>query len=384
MFVAVRIAASYDGSRRLGSAPRVGHRSQLRLERPGRSEPPRATSTLGVVPSRFRTTVPPSTLLLPTMVRPSTRSKTLYYKRAAIIGGDTAPLADLVEAAVSRESRPLRRAQRFGEENENVQLVNHPWRKGQMICAAFLDFTEGTYQPTIKLDENEIELLIDQIPPREREQFIESMLFFGVQRNHVVLVQSKGLRSGQLERHLNWLLGDCTHVLPTGSHLALLDQPTPEARRTLGPVRKVTMRAPVSSVMFKPEPEEKAKRLSLGDRISRSIWELLNGQGTFLEQLSADEALAIDDIELSLEIRRKSRQRNGTTLLDELAHTLRNTDDEFELETRSGKVLRSGDWRLKTTKRVKVFNGMPALGDVAEKMHGWLAELIEDRQVTEV
>ena len=313
-----------------------------------------------------------------------TRKRTLHYKHATIIGGRTTSLAHLLDQAIHKECRPLKRAQIFGEASENVQLVNHPSLKGQMVCAAFLDFTKGAYQPTIKLDEEKMQLVIGQLPPGKREEFIESMLFFGVQRNHVILLQSNGLRSGQLERHLNWLLGDCTHVLPAGAHLALLDQPTSEARQMLGPVQKVRLRAPVAVDESSPIREETPKRVSLSAAVRQSILEVLKDSGAFLEQFSANEALTINDLELSLEIRRTGRRRDGTSLLDELARTLRNTDDEFELETRSGRVLRSGDWRLVTNKRVEVTNGIPELADVAEKMHDWLAQLIQDRQVQEV
>lgn len=313
------------------------------------------------------------------------RQKTLHYKRAEIVGGDARPVSDLLIDAVSREQRPLHRAERRGHERDDVRVLNRPYTHNGLVCGCLLTFTEGNHQPTIKLDEEEIELAIDQIAPRAQEQFIEGMLFFGLKGHHVILLQSKGLRSAALEQHLNWLFLESTHVLPDGARVVLRDEPSREARERLQGVKSVVLRAPVSLDILRQRPEDIPNRHAIVRAVTREVWDAMRASGTFLEDLSADQALAFEDVEISLEIRRKGRAPEGRSLIDELAHALRHADDDvFELTTKSGKVLKSGELKLTANKSVKTRNGMPILADVAEKMYDWLATLIDDRQVSEV
>src|SRR4051794_1601274 len=107
---------------------------------------------------------------------PENRTKTLHYKRAEIVGVPPTPLSELLHLALSR-GNPMSRMERLGQSNDNVRLVNRPYQKESMLCGCMLDFTEGNQASTVRLVDD-IELAIEQIPPRDLEQFIEGMLFF--------------------------------------------------------------------------------------------------------------------------------------------------------------------------------------------------------------
>jgi hypothetical protein len=312
------------------------------------------------------------------MAAKHSRQKTFHYKRAVAVGDPSAALGALLQAALAKEPRPLRRAERLGSDSENVRLISQCYEHGGMICGVFLDFTEGNFQPIIKLDEDELELLIDQLPPGDREQFIEGLLFFGIHGNHVVLLQSQALRSAHFEAHLNWLLGDHQPVLPAGARLVLNDYPTQRAKQQLRNVRSVSLRAPITLERLRHASSQPPSRVS--DAIAQHLSAIFEDRGMFLDTLSAGAALELDQVELTVELRRT--RRGGTSLIDQLAHTLRHADDDvFELSTASGRILRTGDLKLMATKSVQTRNGVPLLPDVAKKMHDWLTTLIDARHI---
>ncbi len=312
------------------------------------------------------------------------RQKAFYYKRAQFVLAPAGSLAGLVLAAHKKEKRPMKRAQRLGENGKNYRLINQCYSKGSMVVGCLLDFTEGNFQPIVNIDEEGLELAISQLEPGAKQQILEGMLFFGIDDDHVILLQSRALRAREFENHLNWWLGERTQVLPEGAYVSLDNEPSRQAKERLTGVKSVLLRAPAALENFRSEPEDSPKHQSLTGVIKTRIWEILRTEGVFAEHAKADAALAIEEIDLSLEIRRHGRTREGSSLLDELAHTLRNSEDDvYELETSRGGEVRGNELKLSRTKSVKTFNGVPELADVADKMRDCLAELKDEGQLGE-
>lgn len=313
------------------------------------------------------------------------RSKKLYYKRADVVGGHRRPLSEMLGDALSRETHPLRRGEHIGEHGETVRVMDKPRTLGRLVCTSLIEFTEGVHQDCVRVNPDDLELAIRQLPPGDQEQFIAHTAFIGIQDHHVILLQAAGLRSAEVEQHLNWLLGKQTRVLPDGASISLRDEPSRDARRKLKNVKSLTLRAPIPVGIFQGEAEDLPKTHSIIGAAAAKIFSSAREHGFFVEELRGADALALEDIEVLLQIKRRGKQKPNTSIIDDLAYALRNTDDEvFELLTRSGKVLKSGDLKLSQPKSVKLLNGRPQLASVAEKMHEWLAELLQDKQVSEI
>jgi hypothetical protein len=310
------------------------------------------------------------------------RQKTFHYKRAQFVGISPLSLSDLLLAAHQKEKRPMKRAQRFGEGEKKWRLINQCYARGAMVVGCLLDFTEGNFQPMVNLDEEQFELAISQLAPGAKQQILEGMLFFGVEGDHVVLLQSSGLRSAEFEKHINWWLIERTQVLSADAFVSLDNEPDRKVADKLAGVKSVTLRAP-AILQNLPAGEDMAEQQSLTGVLKARIWELLQTAGAFEDGADATAAMATEEVDLSIEIRRRGRGTKGPTILDGLAHTLRHSEDDvFELETSAG-IVRGNELRLTRQKSVKTLNGVPDLTDVAEKMQDCLAQLKSEGQLGE-
>jgi hypothetical protein len=311
------------------------------------------------------------------------RQKTFHYKRAQFVMVDEQPLSGLILAAHKKEKRPMKRAQRFGVDGENYRLVNQCYAVGSMVVGCLLDFTVGNFQPIVNIDEEGLVLAISQLEPGAKQQILEGMLFFGIEDCHVVLVQSNALRAWDFEKYLNWWLVERTSILPDGALISLDNEPSRAAKEKLSGVRSVKLKAPAILDGVSDEHHALPEQKSLTGVIKARIWEIIRAEGTFEEHADAEAAMAIEEIDLSIEIRRRGRAATGPSLLDELAHTLRNDEnDVFELET-SGGTVRGNELKLTRTKSVKTLNGVPELADVAEKMQECLSQFRDEGQLGE-
>lgn len=317
------------------------------------------------------------------MAPPTSRRKTLYYKRAYLVGAQTLKptLASYLESALQKRALPMDRAERLGDSQDNVRVIARCYKLGTMICGRFLDFTEGGFQAVLDVDPNLDDIPVKFLAPKQKEQFLEGVLTFGVRENHVILIQSKGLRIRHLESHLNWFLGVHASVLPPGVHIALEDEIAREVR-DLEDVEYVELRRPVGIDNFLHNPEQEPKGLT--GSLVEYLKELRPTRGTALERLSAEAALKVNGVELTVRIKREGRARRGPSLMDEIAHVLR-ADDDVEIKVKTRTAEYTGEQlRLVTPRNVHTEpNGMPVLQSAAEVMQEWLADLLQQRRIDE-
>jgi hypothetical protein len=199
-------------------------------------------------------------------VKSETRNKTIHYKRAVITNSHIT-LQSLLKAAFGFKGKATKAKQRrevLNPDDESCRLINHHKDYNGMLFGQLIFFEPGRSQVLITLDDDAEYYEIDSITPdsidkennkikdeklKIRREFIDSMLYFGVLDNHVVLVQSASLRARELEAHLAWLLGTCAEVIDRNSALILQDKPSEETLTKIEktPVKTVHLGTPVES-----------------------------------------------------------------------------------------------------------------------------------------
>lgn len=311
-------------------------------------------------------------------------SRTLHYKRAQIVGGAPQSLQLLLSAAHARETHPLRRAEHIGDETSSVRVIDKPYIRHSMLCGWMFDYAEDSHQPILSLgDDTLLELAVSLLAPREKEQFLRAVLFFGVQNNHVILLQSQGLFSGHFESHLNWLLTDHTDVLPAGERVMLNDYPPRRTRDRLSGVKSITLSGSLPGVNSLAGAQEQRKDHKMLDAIANAVGEVWKTSGVFAEGPQATTAMAEDRLQAELQIRLPRGRRKAATL-DELAHLLRHNDaDVMGVTTSSGRYLSGGDLRLSKSVRVRAQGGMLIAPDVGRVMQQWLIDLLKSGELVE-
>lgn len=170
------------------------------------------------------------------------RRRTLHYK---LVKTSKTPytLQELLESAlVNKNSNYIcakSRQEKLTDDGKAFRFINsHSKHGGKLLLCQLVQFEEGLTQMTIVMDDNSESFELNPFTPADIKknsstknnkttEFLDSMLYFGVLGNHVVILGSQALRSKELEGHLNWFLMNLTSQLQT--MVVLSDKPTQKA-----------------------------------------------------------------------------------------------------------------------------------------------------------
>jgi hypothetical protein len=345
-------------------------------------------------------------------VKSETRSKTIHYKRA-VITNTHLTLQGLLKAAFDSKGKATKAKQRrevLNPDDQSCRLINHHKEYNGMLFGQLIFFEPGRSQVLITLDDDADYYEIDSITPdsidngpdevedakiKKRREFIDSMLYFGVLDNHVVLVQSASLRARELEAHLAWLLGSCTEVIDSNSALILQDKPSEETIKKIekAPVKSVHLGTPVearvdeSSLTDKNEPSpeasgfaKKVKWIPCG--MGADVIQAALGADWF-ERLDLDSSLDEANLQVTLEITYLRRTtRNGQKMLDNIATSLRHIDEaDVKIDLHGGGTLRGNDLKLTGTVSVKTNNGIVDESDLYHQLHSWMVTKVRTNEI---
>lgn len=239
----------------------------------------------------------------------------------------------------------------------------------------------------IAIDDNADELDIEQIaPPKSndgrRREFLESILYYGIKQNHVVLLQSMSLRARELELHLNWLLREANLI--DKDNAVFINNFAPQVtheKLEQSEVKSVQIGAPLVDYFEEvTEPLAEAKSVTKRFRPFGEGIEILKPLlGNRIVDLSWDELDASSNLEVFVEITYKRQTDPGSQkLLNRLTTALRHVgDDDVRIELKDGGVIIGSDLQIKSFKNIEAYNGLLNPQDVFQKMSDWLLESLE-------
>jgi hypothetical protein len=309
------------------------------------------------------------------------RQVTLHYRVATfqpeLPTGQT--IGELLDLAIAKKKNPSMRMENLDDSSDTVRVINKPYRDNGMICARFLDYTEGGALAILQIDDAKDELEIRELAPGLKEQFLEGILTFGILENHVIIAQSKALRSGHFEAHLNWLLRLKAKVLGEEYRVILSEAPARRLKKKLFDVSSVTLSEAIPGATFIRDANP--KQSGLEPLISALQAMMPRIQDIFGNKLTPQQALALEELNVSLKISRK-RKKGTKTVIDDLAHLLRNVDDVEVTVKAGGTEYGSKDWKLSGTKTIETEAGrVLKLKSAATVMREWLSELLAAERV---
>ncbi|EPK0081112.1 hypothetical protein P851_03137 [Klebsiella aerogenes UCI 48] len=354
------------------------------------------------------------------------RSKVIHYKRA-VIPNCAATLQEIIDSIISENgSAPkvsMRREQiNPADSDSGYRMVNRSNTFKTVLFGQLILFEQGKSQTlmTIADDVNyydinaitskQIKLEGDEKISEEEKQkikreFVDSILYFGIRGNHVMIVQSSSLRIKDIETHLNWLIHSFGSIFDTDSFLILQDKPTEETIKKMheSPVKKINL----GSVPIKNKepsevvnithtantqdlsevarsPLEKVKKIKFmptgkGGDIIRAAF----GEGWF-NDLKLEDSLDESNLQVNLEITYfRKTNKDGQRVLDTLATSLRNIDDdEISINLQGGGTIKGNDLKLSGKVNVQFNNGLIDENDLYLQMHKWLASKVQAGEIS--
>jgi len=350
------------------------------------------------------------------------RQKAIHYKRA-VIPNCNANLQEIVESIISKDGSAskvgLRREQINPSDIESgYRLINRSSAYNTILFGQLILFEQGKSQTFMTMSDDvdfydinaitskQIKLDTDEgVTPEERDkikrEFIDSILYFGILKNHFIVVQSSALRVKDIETHLNWLIHSFSDVFDGSNVLILQDKPTEETIQKMqeAPVKKINLGSlPIKTedsegnVKIENIPSEnqtsipslqKVKKLKFmpqgkgGDVIKAAFGE------DWFNDLRLEDSLDEANLQVNLEITYfRKTTKSGQKVLDTLATSLRHVDDDDLLITlQGGGTIKGGDMRLSGKVNVQYNNGLLDENDLYLQMHKWLISKVHAGEI---
>ena len=318
------------------------------------------------------------------------KRKQLHYRKASFLKSIGRSLQDLIEEALSKLT-PVK----FRFEGLDDVSPDETWRRFINTHRAAMGMQFGNIvlyaadqnRTIIAINDDSDELDIEQIAPPSptdgrRREFLESILYYGIKENHVVIIQSMSLRSRELELHLNWLLREAN----------VLDQQNAVFLNNFAPqvTHERLEQSEVKSVRLGTPLIDHYEEVALKDAETKSVKKRFKPFGEGVDilkalapnrfgELSWDELEASTNLEVFVEITYKRQtDPSSQNLLNRLTTALRHAGDEdIRIELRDGGVVVGSDLQVKTFKTIHAHNGILEPQDAFSKMNEWLLEILE-------
>jgi len=354
----------------------------------------------------------------------ATKSKSIHYKNVFITGDVNLQVS--LQTALSKTgtaAKPSQRQQKVNGSDTAVIFVNQFGDSNGMTFGQLVFLESGRQQPFITVDDEaefySIDALASEKIPDEtknaegdtvtaldseavakkRREFLESMLYFGVIDNHMIIMQSTALKSRELEAHLAWLLGDCTGVIPANVMLVLKDKPAESVYKKMqaAPVKSIKLGAPLTTEVYTDPSEPKkndvvrteteethaSKVRFVPHGMAASILKAALPEG-FLERLNLEDSLDEANIHVALEITYlRKTTKIGQTVIDSVATSLRHTpESDVVINLHGGGKIKGDELKLSGSISVKYMdNGLVDESILYHEMHKWLVSKISSTEV---
>lgn len=314
--------------------------------------------------------------------------KKIVYRIASITNCDS-DLQELLGKAI-QATQVNERQQELNEYEKTFRTINQKWSYRWITMCEMVLIDPGASQPLAVYDESKGVYTIDAISTNELSQerlkrnsdFVNSMLYFGVKGNEVVIMPSQAINVRALENYLTWLLGEKLDLISNESKFALnknIPRAVEEQIRS-SPVRSIE----IGSVLSGASDDDSEEFVS-SESFSINAKLLLRVLGA---KLKDELPFSISDdsnirAKIVISYFRKTNDA-GQNFMNHLGTTLRNLDDADVCVTLKNNVKISGE-ELNLQKVVKISKtdrGLLVNDDISEAMVTWLLDLNEQRETS--
>ena len=318
---------------------------------------------------------------------PQTSTRTLYYKRATYLQGNH-DLQALLRSALRRRQAVGSRMEELNPEDHTKRFINSHRSQLGMLFGNLLIYSPNRNQALLTVSPNASELDVQQVAPPEingqRTEFLESILYFGIRGNHIVVLQSTALRARALEAYLNWLLSQDQNPLGENNGLFLSDEPSNHVRRQVQAtgVKAARLAFPLEAEAREDghdvdEPVRGRARFRPTGSAFNVLSDLLGVN--WFRDLRLEDSLDDSRLKVVVEVTYDRRTTDsGQGLLDGIAMSFRNLDEnETLIKLNRGGRLKGDDLKIFGPVSLETYGGLVDQGDLYPKMHGWLMEKVE-------
>jgi hypothetical protein len=321
--------------------------------------------------------------------------KTFIYKSARFLGSKHELGPSLAHALKGAPTLADRR-QPLGDPQapEWLLLNEHRIHKG-FVSGVLVRYTPGTAAAALLDDPGAKTAPVSKYTPKQGgkpTEWLESLLFFTVFKNHLVLMQSSALRASHLEAFLRWFFAARPETQSCGS-LELNDRPARVTAKRLRdtPIRNIQIGGVLASGQdaspkaVASETESRSISVS-GDTASAASSDILNALAILAGKVRGFSELnlkGLDDSQVSYKLlltidRRKTKEDHSQDVLNRLGHALRHAEGvDTRIELADGSSVHGDELRLTGKESLTLYDGLPDTVEVFDRMEHWLLQKVE-------
>lgn len=317
------------------------------------------------------------------------QKRELHY-RVAKLHKQKGPLQTLVTTALKQLGDPPERTQPLATTGTDYRLINYAYTHGSMLCGNMFVYSAGAAQLLMRAKVEHtagaeaasypLDAFTAPSQDGQKREFLESILYFCIHKNHVLLLQSRGLKAGGFEEYLDWLLEKAKLIEP--GQVVLADQPTPDAKRAISRshVKSVSMGMPFIHAETSTQPGQKSARINVDSFFVNAFKGLL---GSKMDHLKLADALD-GNIKATLELKwMRHTTAPAQNFLDEIAIAMRNVEpDDVAIELNNGAVVKGNELKLTVPVQVRVRNNIVEQTSLYKSMRESVKMLLESGTIT--
>ncbi|ELB7529521.1 hypothetical protein ACFD7L_003442 [Vibrio vulnificus] len=339
------------------------------------------------------------------------KSKMLHYRYASIENYDGVDsLSTMLKKAFSKLDLVIDRYQEikedsFDDDSDDVRkaklFINNAMPMYDIIFGDFMRYADGTNKSIVTIDNNAKYLKLEMIAPSrskdgKRREFLDSILYFGVFKNHVAVIQSTILKTKELEKHLNWLLHK-SNVLPSESYIYLtkkipetqqkkLDNSNTKVLKFGAPLVDSLDGQPLNEMATVSVESVDTKNFKYSPKGMGLNW-LLSAFGDMKElerfglskEILSQDALQGSDLKVSLEVSyTRKATKQSQTIINQVSKAFRHVHpDEITIQYDKVGTLKGRELSLEKKLTVKFVDGVIDSQDLYPKIREWLKEQID-------
>lgn len=316
-------------------------------------------------------------------------NKHVYCKLAVFMNAEDKPLLQSkLSEALAKLKKVGERKEASGENSRYIRAVIYHREYAGMLFGILASYERGTSQLTV-VDDDDVEMLtLDQVAPpkskdNKRQEFLEGVCYFGVYKNHFVIVTSRPLGTKPTEQHINWLLETADVLGKEANRVGLSDHISQVTKQKIesAHVKQVEIGTP----LIDPQSTQEVKSAD-GKRVVSFEY---GGLGVdILSKVFGNNfgkirlADAIDgNIEITLKVRyKKKTTEKAHKVLDDIALQLRHIDeDDVKVNLVGGATIKGRELKLSSPLSVEARDGVPNQDEMFRKMRDWLMSQIENQ-----
>ncbi|MGO9718953.1 MAG: hypothetical protein ACLPV2_18485 [Steroidobacteraceae bacterium] len=317
------------------------------------------------------------------------QERQLHYRRAKI-RGKSEQLHALLAKAVRTLKYPTDRLEPLSDSGPGRRFINYVSTHQGMLCGHVLTYSEGAPQFVLLAKPEEhtgdeaasypLEVLLAQEKDGAKTEFLESILYFCMRGDNVLVLQSRGLRARGFEEHIDWILREAKIFEPENK-IFLADQPKLTAARAIKQkgVKRVSIGIPMFDVEAALTSEDQKAQIKVAGPIVNALKSLL---GAKFDELKLKDALN-GNISATISLA-WTRQTTGKAqnVLDQIAVAMRNIEaDDVAIKLNRGGTIKGDQLKLLIPVTIKLKDGVVQQTSLFKAMRDALTTAIEENLI---